>query len=324
MNRSTTGFKRMLRTSDGCRSTFLIITFFSADHINSCLMHYRFLKLLFVIILIAGNTFLYCQQRVQYLNTRFDSLSFIRVKKTLAALPIDLYTKRNFKQDQQYLPYRLLLPQNPDRNRKYPLVITLHNSSRIGTDNEKQLEPLALIWLRPEIRRRFPAYVLAPQFEERSSNYTPDPVRNILTAHPSAAVQTLIKLVLQLKQELNIDEQRIYLVGYSMGASTAQNLMSLRPDLFAAVVSIAAVPDVSDLQALKTRPIWLIHGDKDDENPFEGSQVLLNALKSGGQAKFTIYTDYNHHTIPFPFLTGTAIPQWLFKRKNNSVRTDTF
>jgi predicted peptidase len=38
-----------------------------------------------------------------------------------------------------------------------------------------------------------------------------------------------------------IDKNRIYLVGYSMGASTAQDLLSITPETFAAIVSIAAV-----------------------------------------------------------------------------------
>ncbi len=53
-----------------------------------------------------------------------------------------------------------------------------------------------------------------------------------------------------------------------MGGSTAQNLMNLDPDTFGAVVSVAAVPDLSNLNKIKDKNIWLIHGKQDDENPY--------------------------------------------------------
>ncbi len=49
------------------------------------------------------------------------------------------------KQRKKELPYRLLLPKNFNKDKKYPVIITLHNSSRIGNDNEKQVEHLAKI-----------------------------------------------------------------------------------------------------------------------------------------------------------------------------------
>lgn len=71
-----------------------------------------------------------------------------------------------------------------------------------------------------------------------------------------------------------IDKNRIYLVGYSMGASTAQDLLNIAPKTFAAIVSIAAVPNFSNLNTIRNKKIWLIHGGEDNENPYAGSEVL--------------------------------------------------
>jgi predicted peptidase len=204
-----------------------------------------------------------------------------------------------------------------NRLRKYPLVIMLHNSGKIGVDNELQLDPLARTWLRTAIQEQFPAFILAPQFSRRSSNYHPD--RGIQVSAPSADVAAILDLLHKLEQEYpNIDRSRIYLVGYSMGASTAQNLMSLAPERFAAMVSIAAVPDISNLKEFSHKPIWLIHGQQDDDNPYSGSVYLFNKLKGNKQLVFTTYTELNHNNITIPFLASDAIPRWLFRQKINT------
>ena len=246
---------------------------------------------------------------------KFDSIAFSAQKKYLNGLSVNDYQKKEFKQKDVHIPYRLLGPSHFKSTKKYPLIITLHNSTRLGTDNEKQLEPLSRIWLEPQVRRDFQAYVLAPQFKTRSTDYTFDQERNVLVAKPNANLIALLDLIEQTKKELNIDEDRIYLIGYSMGGSSVQNLMNLSPDTFAAMISIAAVPDFSAVTALQSKPIWLIHGQKDDENPFIGSEVLFAAFNQNKKVRFSIYSNLDHNTINYPFLNTQELAKWLFNWK---------
>ncbi|WP_316839252.1 alpha/beta fold hydrolase [Pedobacter gandavensis] len=227
-------------------------------------------------------------------------------------LSTDRFQKLIYKQNNKELPYRLLLPKDYNSNEKYPLVITLHNSTRIGKDNEKQLEPLSRIWIREEIYERYNCFVLVPQFSERSSNYVENE-NGVLVSKPSEEVYTLLDLVKNLQKEYSsIDIGRTYLVGYSMGASTAQNMLSIAPKRFAGLVSIAAVPDFSNLKALKNKNIWLIHGEKDTENPYSGSKVLYGNLEGSKKITFTSYSELNHDNITIPLLLSEAVPKWLF------------
>ncbi|WP_222164743.1 carboxylesterase family protein [Edaphocola aurantiacus] len=246
-----------------------------------------------------------------------DSLTIARNRTAVLQLSAAPFLKGSFSAEDITIPYRLLLPRQMNRLRQYPLVIMLHNSGKIGTDNELQLDPLARTWLRTAIQEQFPAFVLAPQFARRSSNYHPD--KGIQVSAPSADVAAILDLLHKLEQEYpNIDRSRIYLVGYSMGASTAQNLMSFAPERFAAMVSIAAVPDISNLKAFSHKPIWLIHGQQDNDNPYSGSVYLFNKLKGNKQLVFTTYTELNHNNITIPFLASDAIPRWLFRQKINT------
>ena len=241
-----------------------------------------------------------------------DSLTFVQTRAIVNQLTTNRFEKKSYKQGKKELPYRILLPKNYDQRKKYPLILTFHNSSRIGNDNENQLEPLARIWLREEIYDQFNAIVVAPQFNTRSSNYVVNE-NGILSSKPSTDIDLVLTLIKDLKKEYStIDQNRILLVGYSMGASTAQNLLSKSPNIFAGVIAIAAVPDFSNLKAFKNKPIWLIHGQKDTENPYNGSVELYNKIKSNQKVIFTTYSSLDHNNINIPFLLSEEIPKWVF------------
>jgi predicted peptidase len=269
-------------------------------------------KIIFLLIFTTHQAF---GQKKEFRDTEVDSLTFLNNRKLLNSLNTDKFQKRTFAENEIKIPYRFLTPKINLKNKKFPLVITFHNSTRIGNDNENQLEPFAKIWLRNEIYEKYPCYVVAPQFNKRSSNYELNE-QGVQISKPSNEVFALLKLIKDLEKEYpNIDKNRIYLIGYSMGASTAQNLMNLQPTTFAAVVSVAAVPDLSNLNKIKEKNIWLIHGKKDDENPYIGSVELYNKLSSDKNLIFTTFTNLNHNNIVIPFLVTDEIPKWLFGKR---------
>ncbi|MBC5841106.1 MAG: phospholipase [Flavobacteriaceae bacterium] len=263
------------------------------------------------LILIANFTF---AQTKEFRETTVDSLTFVNNRNSVNNLNTDFYVKKTFTKKNIQIPYRLLKPKNNSSNQKYPLVITFHNSTRIGNDNENQLEPFAKIWLRPEIYNKYQCYVIAPQFSKRSSNYEQN-IDGIQISKPSEDVFALLDLIKNIEEEYpNIDKNRIYLIGYSMGASTAQNLLNISPNKFAAIVSVAAIPDFSNLKKISNKNIWLIHGEKDDENPYMGSLELFNKLFLNKNLTLTTFSNLNHNNIVIPFLITEEIPKWLFEK----------
>lgn len=247
-------------------------------------------------------------------NTFVDSLTFTKTRNEINDLPNSMFEKHNFKETENELPYRLVLPKNFNKQKKYPVIITLHNSSRIGNDNEKQLEHLSKIWIRPEIYDKYNAIVIVPQFNSRSSLYSKDQ-DGILISKPSTDVRLVLDLLQQIEIDYKIDKSRIYLVGYSMGASTAQNLINLSPKKFAAIVSVSAVPDLSNIKSWKNKSILLIHGKNDIDNPYDGSEILYSKLSGNKKLFFKTYSNLNHHNIAIPLLLSEEIPSWLFKQK---------
>lgn len=211
------------------------------------------------------------------------------------------------------IQYRLLKPKLKSAINKLPLVIVFHGSAAIGNDNESQLGLLAKLWALDIIQKKYPAYVLAPQFSVRSSNYSMDKNRGVLVSVAQDPVRTTLQLIDSLKADLNIDSKRIYLVGFSMGASTVINTLSSRPDLFAAAVSIAGIPEFDQIESLVNTPIWLIHGNQDTENPFESDVQFYEERCTYKQTLFWEMDSLEHNDVLSTELLGEAIPKWLFR-----------
>lgn len=212
------------------------------------------------------------------------------------------------------IKYRLFSPTTSGQQKKYPLVIIFHGSGQIGTDNISQVGFLSKLFAGPSTQQQYPAYVLAPQFPTRSSDYSMDSTRNVLKSVPRSCLQSLLELVDSLKQSLPIDQHRIYVVGYSMGGSTTINAMIARPDLFAAGISISGIPQFDGGQNITHLPLWLIHGLEDDVNTIESDAYFFREFNRRNLL-FWQLEKTKHEILMAPSLTGNALPSWLFKQK---------
>ena len=246
------------------------------------------------------------------------SVDSIYLKQRIAeikGLNTDVFTKGSFKgAGDTPIVYRLLKPKST--NRKLPLVIVFHGSNAVGNDNSNQLGILAKLFATDKIQAKYPAFVLAPQFPSRSSNYVMDQSRNVLTSVPQPCLTTALQLIDSLlKSNLNIDEHRIYLIGFSMGASSVINALSLKPDLFAAGISISGIPQFDKVKTLTNIPIWLIHGNMDTENPFNSDEKFFEEVKYNNKTRFWEFDNLAHNDIFAPAILTDELPHWLFKNK---------
>jgi predicted esterase len=240
-----------------------------------------------------------------------------RADSALAAiqrLPADAWQAHTFRgSDGIELRYRLLPPANPEPGRRYPLVVMFHGSGEIGTDNERQLTRFVKAWARPEIRRDYPAFVLAPQMPERSANYTGAPESAERSSVPGRPLFTTLELIDRLRAELPVDASRVYALGFSMGASTTFQALALRPDLFAAAIPVAGVPDRAQAAAVARTPVWIIHGNSDDENPIGPDRAFRPVLEAVPGARVTFWEmDAGGHRVPADLLAGDAFARWLW------------
>lgn len=213
------------------------------------------------------------------------------------------------------LPYRILTPVTRVPGVRYPLVLQLHGSGGIGTDNERQLDRLAKSWAKPEIRARYETFVLVPQFPVRSANYGPPSPEQY--AEPSAALIAALELVEKFAQDNPVDAARIYALGFSMGGSAAWLAPTLKPNFFAAIIPISGIaPDNTAADALQNLPIWVMHGNADTENPIVADHRLVKFIESrGGQRVFFREYDGLDHQLPADLYPGNWWRTWLFDQR---------
>lgn len=191
-----------------------------------------------------------------------------------------LFKSASFNGDQgTTLPYRYFEPTTKGPgNGKYPVILYLHGENEAGTDNAAQITTTdgATVWVEPRHLAENPSYVLAPQIA-RGKDWTTDTIyadtlallKHFINTHPQA------------------DTNRVYIVGFSMGATGLYNMILKNPTLFAAAMPISGSADkyLNDYQAwaaLKHMPIIVIHSYDDTVVPVSAAQNAINALKAGG------------------------------------------
>ncbi len=215
------------------------------------------------------------------------------------------------------LPYRLLTPATTATGHRYPLVVILHGSGAIGTDNTAQLGPFATGWDAQATRARYPAYVLVPQFPARTVEYRPgDAPERGPVARALPPLEAALALLDSLRRALPIDSTRVYVVGFSMGGSSVWQALLARPTVFAGAVAIAGVPPAAtDLRHLPRVPLLLLHGTADLENPYAAARGAYEALRRAGRRHLTFraYPELGH-AIPSDVLAGEAWRAWLFRQ----------
>lgn len=247
--------------------------------------------------------------RVELTSRRYDPamLQSPALAEVIAADGAAFSRELHVARDGTRLPYRLLTPAVEGRA---PLVLVLHGSGAMGTDNTAQLGAFAKAWAQPGVAGKFPAYVVVPQVPTRSADYSPG-ADGMLASRPGLSLPAVLDLVDTLARDLPVDRSRIYVVGFSMGGSATLNALLEQPERFAAAVTFAAVPPPRDRAAeIAGIPMLLVHGSADDENPLAPDQAWARALaEAGGRPRFIVYEGMDHR-MPADMLVGDVVGGW--------------
>lgn len=248
------------------------------------------------------------------------------IKQTVYAQSLDLYQKHWMVQNGDTLPYRLLLPENYDAAKTYPLVLFLHGRGESGTDNERQLANGAQVFLRDSIRKKYPAIVVFPQCAPNSywSNVvtTMQGSKNsnrsfhfVADGLPSKSMQGATALMKYLLENYPVQKKQVYVMGLSMGGMGTFEMVRRMPAVFAAAIPICGGAHPATAKKLVNTSWWVFHGLKDDVVLPEHSTKMVNALKkAGAKIKYTTYPNANHNSWDPAFAEPGLLP-WLFSQR---------
>ena len=226
--------------------------------------------------------------------------------------------------DSDTLNYRILLPENFDKSKTYPLHLFLHGIGERGSDNMKQLTYINKVFSDKRNRKRFPAIVIFPQapitdsWSSRKLIKSPDNKNYKFKKNstPTKSLSMVISLMDSLVKLSHINRNRVYLTGLSNGAMGSFELLNKRPDMFAAATPIcgAGHPDWVQNYAKKT-PLWIIHGSDDRTvHPYYSLRMINSVIESGGSPKVTFYNNVKHNSWLNIFKDNRFLP-WIYRQK---------
>jgi predicted peptidase len=215
------------------------------------------------------------------------------------------------------LPYRLLKPEGYDAKQRYPLVLFLHGAGERGDDNDKQLIHAVPQFLRAEMRKQYPCFLIAPQcpaaFKWVDADWSAAAHKQ--PAEPTEPMRLTMELLDALPKEWSIDPKRVYVTGLSMGGFGAWDIAARRPDRFAAVAPVCGGADEATAPALAKIPHWVFHGAKDGVVKPDRSRTMVEALKkAGGEPRYTEYPNVGHDSWN-PAYADPKLYEWLFAQK---------
>ncbi|MDB5106752.1 MAG: esterase [Fibrobacteres bacterium] len=222
--------------------------------------------------------------------------------------------------------YRLFVPKNYQAGRKYPLMLTLHGAGERGSDDSLQLyHDFNRMWASDSIQNAHPCFVVAPQCP-KDSQWVNTPwakgsyeLDKITISEP---MKSVVGILDSLEKEFNIDRDRVYLSGISMGGYGTWFLAMKYPTRFAAAVPVCGGADPRKAPDIAKLPIWTFHAEDDGTVPVAGTREMVAALKAAGSS--VKYTEYpkalgiNHASWVPAGKTPELVP-WVFQQVRSPV-----
>ena len=231
----------------------------------------------------------------------FILLFFLFLLGNLNAQDLKLYEKETFVFENDTLNYRILKPLNYDSNKQYPVHLFLHGAGERGNDNFSQLTHGGKLFLKKENREKYNSWVIFPQCTENDrwpslkSDLWNETFDNKITK-PNKSLGMVIRLMDEFIEKKQVDKQKIYISGLSMGGMGTFEMLFRRPDMFAAATPICGngISQLVDLYADKV-PTWIFHGSDDKVvSPKHSLEMARAIIASGGSPKMTLYEKTGH------------------------------
>ena len=191
------------------------------------------------------------------------------------------------------IPYALFIPASYNESDPAPLVVSLHGLGRTydwlmgyhGLLDEAEANGFVVVTPLGYIRRGW--YGSRPTDDSMDAERSEQDVMNVLGL---------------VRDELNIDDNRIYLWGHSMGGAGTYHIAARHPDMFAALgVAAPATPvgATADevLGKIKDIPIIVLQGDEDDLVPVDLTREWVSKMQELGMQHVYIEIEGGDHSL---------------------------
>ncbi len=203
------------------------------------------------------------------INKDSDSVFVALKQETLSK-----FKQLTFKDEQtgKTMEYNLFIPEAAETGQKYPLVLFMADASTAGKEVTVPLTQGygALEFASDRDQKEHPSFVLVPQ-------YTDWAVQDDWST--TDEVEMTIRLLQSVCKEYNVDTDRLYTTGQSMGGMMSFYFNITHPDLFAASLFVSSQWDTSKMQDFGRKHFFYIVAGG-DQKAYGGMQDLAKVLKA--------------------------------------------
>lgn len=193
--------------------------------------------------------------------------------------------------------YNFWLSTPDDQSVKKPVIIFLHGRSLCGNDLNKVKNYGTIDAI--EKGRDIDAYVIAPQ--NPGGSWSPSKVMNVLE---------------YVESNYNVDPDRVYVIGMSLGGYGTLGFANTYPDKVAAAIAMCGGNSAKDSSPLNDVPLWIIHGTGDSDVSVSKSDKVVESMKAANPKTPRLHYDRiagMNHSKPARVFYMPETYEWLFK-----------
>lgn len=200
----------------------------------------------------------------------------------------------HFAETGEDLPYCVFASSRISDDEPAPLVISLHG---LGAPPQIMCNETAVDFaeeggyiLAAPMGYNVGGWYGSPVLRMRPPGQEPDPDALPLETLAEYSEKDVMNVLEMVRDEFNVDEDRIYLTGHSMGGAGTYFLGSKHTDIWAAIAPVApAAFSMTDNRAEILRrlddagvPVMVVHGDEDEAVPVDTARTWVATMEEIG------------------------------------------
>ena len=219
-------------------------------------------------------------QRQDWTKTFATAAAVLEADNYFAGKTGDFHRAYRSEVDQTLQPYRMFVPASYTGEKAAPLVVALHG---MGGDENSMFDAYPNGALKKEAER-LGFLMVAPKGRGPASMYRGDAEKDVMD------------VLEQVMRDYQVDKDRVYLMGHSMGGYGTWSIAANFPDRWAALGPIAGGGNPGSMEKIKHLPHFVVHGDNDKTVPVAQSRGMVEAGKKLGMNIVYVEVPGGNHT----------------------------
>ena len=194
--------------------------------------------------------------------------------------------------------------------KEFPLMIVLHGRrDKVEPGTVFKPQGIAIPWAKSPNQQTDPCFVVQPYYPPKGGW--------------EKIPEQLDATVAHLMENLPVDSNRVYLMGFSNGAQGTYQTLARNPNQYAAAITVAGPVGIKTVVGKIKTPIRAWVGENDDSLKKNVRTIALaKALKEDGvDIELVVVEDAGHACYRVP-LHDPAVHNWLFSQTRETEKPE--